>query len=106
MNAADLVELWLRERGYGLHDYWCISGRLRWVRPPKGPGLYLWFKEDNISLVVSQNMDVYTDMNSKTYSIGDPDLFEYLGRYFPHDTRHNKACAPDQGLDRSASDSQ
>lgn len=104
MTAADLVFLWLQERGYSLTDILCISGKLRWVRPPKGPGLYLWFKEDNISLVVSQKVDVNTDMNSRTYNIGDPDLFEYLGKYFPHDTRNYKAGTFDRGLDSSSSD--
>jgi hypothetical protein len=104
MTAADLVMIWLEERGYNPTDIWCISGRLRWVRPPKGPGFYIWFKDDNISLIVSQRMDVYTDMNSKTYNIGDPDLFEYLGKYFPYDTRNHKTRSTDQRLDSSTSD--
>jgi hypothetical protein len=95
MTAAGLIQFWLQERGYSLTNIWCISGRLHWVRPPKGPGLYLWYEENNTYVIVSQNIDVYTDMTAKTYNISDPNLFEHLGKYFPYDNRNYKAAASD-----------
>jgi len=104
MTAADLVKIWLEDRGYNLGtEYLCISGRLHWVRPPRGPGVFLWFKDDNTSLVVSQNIDVHTDMQAKTYNIGDPELFEHLGGYFPHDTRY-RSTRTDGRVDHKPSD--
>lgn len=99
MTAADLLLCWLQERGYSQHDIWCVSGKLQWIRPPKGPALFIWFKEDNTHLVVSQNMDIYADMHAKTFNIGDPELFKYLEQYFPYDTRNNSARTTSQGLD-------
>lgn len=54
MKAADLLVLWLEERGYGKHDIWRVNGKLYWIRPPRGSGFFMWFKEDNTHLVVSQ----------------------------------------------------
>ena len=93
MTAADLVKIWLEDRGYNLGtEYLCISGKLHWVRPPRGPGVFLWFKDEN-TIIVSHNIDVYSDMEAKTYNVGDPELFDYLGGYFPNDTRNRTTGA-------------